>query len=93
VLRIAASQGGRCAYCQRPFGSTWLIAGRLASLEITADHFIPWVLSHDSSAGNVFAVCQWCNKWKRDRFFMTVDAVQAFVERKWRRTRARCISL
>jgi len=61
VPRILRRDGGICHLCGRPGADT-------------ADHLIPWSVSHDDSSSNLAAAHQSCNQLRGDRSVMWARA-------------------
>jgi len=80
---ILYSQDNRCFYCDKRFGSIVYLNYRRFVLTINWDHVVPYSYSADSTVRNIVAACRFCNSWKSNMMFSSVDDVRIFVHGKW----------
>jgi len=72
-----------CAYCSRQFGSWINIDRKVHRITCQWDHVIPHSYTQDNNDLNFLPACQFCNIWKRDKLFDTVERVTDYVETIW----------
>ena len=82
---VLEDQSHRCFYCDRPFGSTEIVNGRLRRLKIHWDHVVPFAYARDNSTSNFVASCNICNAWKGALVFETVEHARLYLAGKWER--------
>lgn len=80
---ILAEQGNMCLYCDRAFGSWAQIGARTCQVQLRWDHMKPHAYDQDNRDENFAAACQFCNSWKSDKMFLTVQEVRDFVQAIW----------
>lgn len=61
LLRIAKANNMPCALGNHPIDYE---AAQYEPLAFTADHIIPWAISHDDSLANLQPACRWHNTSK-----------------------------
>jgi hypothetical protein len=81
ILRV---QDYSCFYCERRFGSIAYLSGKERVIKIQWDHLVPFSFSQNNQAGNIAAACQFCNNWKRDLVFNSLEEAQVFLNAKWK---------
>lgn len=81
---ILEDQEYKCRYCHRSFGTIIEYRDEPDVLRPVYDHVIPYVYSFNNSDLNFVAACQFCNSWKSDHIFKTIDDASRFLEEKWR---------
>jgi len=82
-LEVLDSQGHRCFYCHRRFGSLILKGVRMIRLRIQFDHFVPYAHSQNNGEYNFVAACHVCNGLKTDHFFQTSEQAELFLFERW----------
>lgn len=80
---ILAEQGNVCLYCDKEFGGRVWYHGKMRFIEIAWDHMVPWSYSQNNRAENFAASCQFCNGWKSNRMFSTLEEAREYSARKW----------
>lgn len=81
--RVLAGQDNRCLYCMKAFGFLVNYHGKQRRLRITWDHASPLAYSQNNLDSNFVAACQFCNGWKSDKIFQTIEEVRLYVAIKW----------
>lgn len=81
-------QGNSCLYCEQKFNKTVRVRSkskrtRLSKLRITWDHFIPYSYNQNRKDDNWVAACQFCNSWKSDRLFNSVEEARVYLKQQW----------
>ena len=77
-----------CAYCERLFGSYTLRYGKDVRIILNWDHQVPWVYAQDNRNQNFLPACRWCNGWKSDKLFQTVEEVKVYVALQWEKAKS-----
>lgn len=85
---ILQRQEDRCLYCEQQFGDYVIYHGNLRKLQIHWDHQVPFSYSQDNGGQNFVAACSFCNQWKHDCIFPTLDAARVFLSNKWENERS-----
>jgi hypothetical protein len=80
---ILEAQENRCFYCELEFGTYAIHHGRLKQVRLNWDHLVPFNFSQNNSAENYVAACGFCNQWKRDMVFQTVEEAKVFIANRW----------
>ena len=82
---ILESQGGKCFYCDLPFGSVvWDNNKKKARiLKINWDHFTPFAYSLNNKSSNFVASCNICNSLKSAKVFDTVEEAKLYMKKRW----------
>jgi hypothetical protein len=83
--QILAKQNDRCMYCDLPFGTEILRQGRrgrLVTLRINWDHFVPYSWCATNPNDNWVAACHVCNGLKGPRRFETVGEARRYITNK-----------
>lgn len=80
---ISISQGNRCYWCGREFGSTIFRKGNTVPLRETTDHIIPVSYRTDNHKRNICTSCQICNSFKSDLLFADDDHCREYVLNRW----------
>lgn len=81
---ILRAQGDKCFYCTRSFGSLIMMRGALRKLKCHWDHLDPFVRSMNNRSDNWVAACNFCNLWKADKIFRSIEEIQIYVSEKWK---------
>jgi len=82
---ILAKQNNRCLYCDLPFGTEILRTGRkgrLVTLRLNWDHFIPYAYCLNNPHDNWVAACHVCNGIKGPRIFDTIADARRYIQNK-----------
>jgi len=87
--QILKDQEHRCLYCEQAFSKTVKVSGkakksRVTKLRITWDHFIPYSYSKSRDDDNWVAACQFCNSWKSNLLFSTVEEARIYLNNQWK---------
>ena len=83
VRPLVKSQGGKCAYCLKVFGSRVFKPGKIVTLHAVAEHFVP-----KSAGGEVlYASCQICNLLKSNYLFDSIEECREWLAKAWKRSR------
>lgn len=61
LLRVAKANNMPCALGNHPINYE---ASQYDPLSFTADHIVPWAISHDDTLANLQPACRWCNSSK-----------------------------
>src|SRR5688572_22071623 len=80
---ILARQNDRCLYCEHRFGTFVRRRGRVISLRLHWDHFVPYAYGQTNEKHNWVAACHVCNGIKYCRMFDTVRDAQAYILARW----------
>lgn len=84
---ILKSQRYRCLYCDVPLDGYVSYRGDIVKVKVTWDHMAPYSHTLNNRPENFAATCQFCNSWKANLIFKTVDEVRIYVAEKWQRER------
>lgn len=77
-----------CAYCFRKFGDSVMYRGVLKTVSINWDHEVPYSYGQNNEASNFLPACSFCNKFKSNKMFKTIEEVQIYVNAKWEERQA-----
>jgi len=77
------AQNNKCLYCGREFGTFLLRYGELVRLYATWDHFVPFSYNQNNHSDNAVFACQYCNMFKSNRMFETVEEAQEWLKQRW----------
>jgi 5-methylcytosine-specific restriction endonuclease McrA len=80
---ILKEQGYRCLYCGQLFGSVIVISNKMHTLWIRWDHMTPYCHSFNNHDANFTAACQFCNGWKSDQVFNSLEEIKVYVGNRW----------
>lgn len=80
---IIRTQGGKCFYCDRRFGSCVWRSGKQISLRLHWDHVNPWIYSLSNKDQNFVAACHVCNGIKSSLIFGSIDEARTHITEKW----------
>ena len=72
-----------CCYCGKRFGSTVSYNGKERLVRVAWDHVIPFSYSYNNEGTNFLPACSFCNQWKSNLMFQTLEEVQILVNNKW----------
>jgi 5-methylcytosine-specific restriction endonuclease McrA len=72
-----------CVYCERRFDTFVEMAGKMHRIRLNWDHQIPFSYSYNNNSENFLPACNFCNGWKSNRIFQTIDEVKVYVNQKW----------
>jgi hypothetical protein len=72
-----------CCYCDKRFGSTVSYNGKERIVRVAWDHVIPYSYSLSNENSNFLPSCNFCNSWKSNLMFETIDDVRVYVNNKW----------
>ena len=86
---ILESQNYQCFYCDMQFGTYVLHHGKLKQVRLHWDHLTPFSFTQNNSSENFVASCGFCNQWKHDLVFQTVEEARTFIQTKWEAERNR----
>jgi CRISPR/Cas system Type II protein with McrA/HNH and RuvC-like nuclease domain len=78
-------QDGKCLYCDTPFGSTLRTPCKHIRTRMEFDHIMPKSFSADHRRSNLALACSFCNQWKRDKVFPSVEAIRDFIKGIWQK--------
>jgi len=81
--RILERQGNACLYCDLPIGAHVPRRGKLITLRLNWDHFIPHAYAASNGHDNWVAACHVCNGIKHSKIFNTVIEAQLFIRPRW----------
>ena len=72
-----------CAYCDRRFGTSVVLAGKERKIVLNWDHVVPYSYIKDNREINYLPSCRVCNKFKGCIIFKSIEEVIVFVQAKW----------
>ena len=72
-----------CAYCFRKFGDRTMYHGVFKIVKLNWDHEIPYSYGQNNEASNFLPVCCFCNSFKSNKMFKTIEEVRIYVNSKW----------
>ena len=72
-----------CCYCDRRFGSYVEVNGSLKQIRVNYDHKIPFSYSYNNQDDNFLPACSFCNNWKSNNIFQTMEDAKLYVSQKW----------
>lgn len=81
--RILSEQDHRCLYCLKQFGTKVVYHARERVIRIHWDHKVPFSYGHDNRVSNIAAACQFCNQWKTNTMFRSIEEIQVYVQDRW----------
>lgn len=81
--RILNRQKNRCVYCDRRFGEQVRYYGEYKVVQLHWDHFIPYSYTQSCRDENFVAACNFCNLWKSNKIFKTIDDARDYVSERW----------
>ncbi len=85
IDQIYAEQDGKCLYCGTPFGATLRTPRKHIRTRMEMDHIIPQSFNADHRRSNLALVCSFCNHWKSNKLFPSVEAIRDFIKDIWQR--------
>ena len=80
---ILQAQNYRCLYCDVSLNGYVFYRGQQRRVRETWDHMVPYDHTLNNHASNFAATCQFCNAWKSNLIFKSVDEVRIYVTAKW----------
>ncbi len=78
------SQGGKCFYCDRGFGSIVRRRNRWIVLKVNFDHLIPFAYTQNNKLENFVAACHICNQLKSCFVFDSIEDIRGYILGKWK---------
>lgn len=81
--RLLDEYNHSCAYCEQRFDSIVEYHKKQKLLRVEWDHQVPWIYNQDNRISNFLPTCQFCNGWKSDKMFRTIEEVMIYVQTKW----------
>lgn len=77
-----------CCYCGRKFGTYVSLNSIFKKIRVNWDHKIPFSYSYNNAGENFLPACSFCNGWKSNKMFQTMDEARIYVTNKWEETKA-----
>jgi hypothetical protein len=77
--RILFYQNYKCLYCMHEFGDLYYKNGRVSSLKLNWDHYIPYAYSGYNDKSNFVASCNICNGIKGSKIFETIEDARNYI--------------
>lgn len=76
-------QDYRCLYCEQTFNSEIFTKEGWKHLTPEWDHIEPYSYSQNNFQENMVLCCKFCNMWKHNYIFNSIDEIKIFVQQKW----------
>lgn len=86
-LRMLEKFNHSCCYCERVFGTYVNIKNKVKLIRVNWDHKIPFSYSYNNQEENYLPACSFCNAWKGNKIFQSMEGVKIYVAEKWKEAR------
>lgn len=81
--KILREQEDCCFWCFRRFGQYEKRYSKIVKITCQWDHVTPYNWSAENNINNFVASCRWCNEWKSNLIFNSIEEVRVFLATKW----------